>query len=401
MKRYKALILSALLICSGCADSPITTEQNSEESSVAQTHASETDNDTVSVIGAEPITEDIIPAMPTNFEMFAGTEKDESPLKTINNKEFTPAVFCFDNDTVYFSWKGSVYSYNETDNTLEELFEANAYSLNYYNGKIYYIENDEYAISRDTTLVEGPLFCYDLTDKSVTKICDNDIAMPVVCDNGIFYVKYSVYGDSLPTGVYKLNEESGLSERVCNGFSYIEYNDLIYSYIPSDGENDEIRFYFSDDDTALMLDNIRSRKESLLGDNLYYVSRNDGSLNRLSMLTGENTARITYNDEFFKTYYPDMAEEYIAQYASTEKKLTLSDYTVFRGEIWFYGIGLNRYIESENEIISYSANFLAHSLYSSNNAMYAVISESLNGKEVFHFAKINIRGNIAEAEIIK
>lgn len=405
MKKYKAMILSALLIClpvcSGCADSSVTTQQNVGESRVEQTHASETDNDTISEIGAEPAPEEIIPEMPTNFELFSGTDKDESPLNTINNKEFSPSVFCFDNDTVFFSWKGSVYSYNEIESTLEKLFEAYAYSLNYYNGKIYYIENNEYAISRDTTLVEGPLFCYDLTDKSVTKICDRDISMPVVCDNGIFYVKYSVYGDSLPTGVYKLNEESGLSERICNGFSYIEYNDLVYSYIPGDGENDEIRFYFSHDDTALMLDNIHSRKESLLGDNLYYVSRDDGSLNRLSMLTGENTARITYSDDFFKTYYPDMSDKYIEQYSSAEQKLTLSDYTVFGGDMWFYGIGLNRYIESKNEIISYSANFLSHSLYSSNNAMYAVISQNIDGKDVFRFAKIKISGNTAEAEIIK
>lgn len=427
MNRYKVLILSAFLICSlicsGCYVSPVPAEQNSEEGNAALSHVSETENDTALTSDSfdfdeiknvsetendtalttakEPETEEVIPEMPTNFEVFSGTDKDEAPLNTINNKEFSPSVFCYDNDTVYFSWKGSVYSYNETESALEKLFEANAYSLNYYNGKIYYIENNEYVISRDMTFVDGPLFCYDLKDGSNEKICDKNISMPVVCDNGIFYVKYSVYGDPLPTGVYKLNEESGLSERICNGFSYIEYNDLIYSYIPGDGENDKIRFYFSDDDTALLLDNIRSGKESLYGDDLYYISKDDGSLNRISMLTGENTARITYNDDFFKAYYPDMAEEFTEQFASSDKKLSLSDYTVFKGEIWFYGIGLNRYDESENRIISYPANFLVHSLYSSDNAMYAVISENLNGKNVFHFAKISINGNMAEAKIIK
>lgn len=400
LKRSFAFLICSL-ICSGCSLSPVTTEMNFGEDTNAVTYSSENESDTVSGNGEEPAPAEIIPQTPTNFDVFTGTDKDTTPLDTINNKEFTPSVFCYNNDTVYFSWKGSVYSYSETYSALEKLFEANAYSLNYYNGKIYYIENDEYTISRDMTVVDGPLFCYDLNDRSETKICDKNISMPVICDNGIFYVKYSVYGDPLPTGIYKLDEESGLDERICNGFTYIEYNGLIYSYIPGDGENDKIRFYFLNDDTALMPDNIRSGKESLQGDDLYYISRDDGSLNRLSLLTGENTVQITYNDDFFKSYYPDMADEYIEQYASAEKKLSLSDYTVFKGEIWFYGIGLNRYDESEDRIISYSANYLVHSLYSSNNAMYAVISESLNGKDVFHFAKINIIGNTAEVDIIK
>lgn len=364
---------------------------------IAITSTAENEKTTILTTVKEQEIKESIPEMPTNFEVFSGTEKDAAPLNTINNKEFSPSVFCYDNDTVYFSWKGSVYSYNEADNALEELFKANAYSLNYYNGKLYYIENNDYVISRNITFVDGPLFCYDLNDGSNKIICDNNISMPVVSDDGIFYVKYSVEGDPLPTGVYKLNEESGKSERVCNGFSYIEYNDLKYSYLPGNSENNQIRFYFTNGDNALLLDNIRSRKESLYGDDMYYISRDDGSLNRLSMLTGENTVKIIYNEDFFNSYYPDMADTY----ASAGQQLSLSDYTVFNDEIWFYGIGLNRYDEVENRIVSHYANFTAHSLYSSNNAMYAVISETVNGMDVFHFAKISINGNTAEAKILK
>lgn len=46
--------------------------------------------------------------------LFKGTELDPSAACTINSKEFKPSLFCSGVDDVFFSWNGSVYSYDGT-----------------------------------------------------------------------------------------------------------------------------------------------------------------------------------------------------------------------------------------------------------------------------------------------
>lgn len=49
----------------------------------------------------------------------------------------------------------------------------------------------------------------------------------VVSEDGIFWTDYAdATDDTNFTGICRLNEETGQSERLYNGFSYIEYNGL-------------------------------------------------------------------------------------------------------------------------------------------------------------------------------
>lgn len=382
MKTKAIFVLIATVLLCGCSgENPI------HQDSVEITNESEAANSD----SQNSNENDIIYDITLDIWEFTGTEKDSTPISTVNSKEFTSAVFCFNDNTVYFSWEGTVYSYDEISNEFQPIFEANAYNLNYWDNCLYYIDDEKYEVNLDKIHAAGPLFRYSLSDNTLTQLCENDISLPVVTEDGIFYTKYAYVGDAEPIGIYRLDEADGTSGRLYNGMSYIEYSGLHLSYIPAQNENESIKYCFNKENEAFLLKDVVLSADCIVGDNFYFRSDTDGTLNRMSMLTGEITASLFYDDEFLKKY------NLLDEFKQSERKFSFSDYTVLNNEIWFAGFGLNRYNETENTFETYETGFYITALYSSNNSLYGIISDD---GTTFLFAKLTPSETSVEREIL-
>lgn len=114
----------------------------------------------------------------------------------------------------------------------------------------------------------------------------------------------------------------------------------------------------------------------------------DGTLNRISMLTGENTAHVRYSD--------DMLPE------NSEKKFSYSDYTVLNDEIFFSNSALKlcRYDASAQTINECSGDDGFMYLYSDGKNIYTVYKIYNGTMSELHFGKVTIDGSNENVDII-
>ena len=257
------------------------------------------------------------------------------------------------------------------------MFEANAFDLIYRSGSLYYIVNDSYKLTRgDLVNISGIPYKYEISSGIITQLCDTPILKMVVSEDGIFWTDYADETDDTNfTGICRLNEETGQSERLYNGFSYIEYNGL---QLKIETAGDGLEYMFFDENGEYLLDNVNPSADCIDGSNYYYVSMTDGTLNRISMLTGENTAHVRYSD--------DMLPE------NSEKKFSYSDYTVLNDEIYFSNSALKlcRYDASAQTINEYSGDDGFMYLYSDGKNIYTVYKIYNGTMSELHFGKVTI-----------
>lgn len=317
--------------------------------------------------------------------LFKGTQTDSNALCTVNSKEFKPSLFCSSIDGMFFSWDGAVYSYDGAEE--KKLFEANAFDLNYLNGSLYYIANNSYELTGgDLVSISGIPYKYELSSGIITQLCDTPISKMVVSEDGIFWTDYAYETDDTDlTGICRLNEETGQSERLYNGFSYIEYNGLQLKFETADGG---LQYMFFDENGEYLLDNVNPSSDCIDGSNYYYVSMTDGTLNCISMLTGENTATVRYSD--------DMLPE------NSEKKFSYSDYTVLNDEIYFSDstLKLCRYDASAQTINEYTGDDGFMYLYSDGENIYTVYKLYNGAIPELHFGKVIIDGSHVKVDAI-
>lgn len=310
-----------------------------------------------------------------NAEVFGGTEKDDSPLCTLNNKERRPNLFCYGGGKAYLSLYNKVYEYDPETNAAVPMFTAPAYDLNYKDGYLYYVLDTDYDLdSRNISSPEGPLFRCNIATGETKQLTAYDVGHLVVSDDGIYFM-YTDYVDveGLNGSGYihmcRFDEETGECERIgVNNFSYIEYNGFTLGLYYESDENNHYAFE-KDGKQYILPGNSRPNWDSICGDYYYFVAEIGHSLNRLNMLTGE--IDLTIFDEI--------------DYDGT-KRLVCQDYTVFNNEIYYIDreTTLCRYDEETGSPVQYCSvaadgvdrTLAPRYLYTGGDSIYVLVGNT-------------------------
>lgn len=390
-KNLSLCVAAAFILLSGCETAtPLdqTGEQTALTDSVPSSDSTAEPTDLESNPAPEPSEETGI-----DYEPFRGVEKDETPISTVNYKEFYPQIFCCDDDCVYFWWDGTVYKYD--GETPEPLFERNALCLNCFGGKLYFLENGGvYSFySMNMPHNEGLLSCYDLTTGEIRQLTEFEIGSPIVTEDGIFYTDYATVedGDGVVTGICRLDEETGQSERLYDGMVYLEYSGFHLKHRFEAGD----KAIFFREDEEYLLENVLPYRDCMVGDYYYYQSDTDHSLNRLSMLTGENVTLKPYQTYISDPVYDDPIDM---------DEFQCFDYTVLNDIIYFVDdhSGLRRYDESSDSCTRLESNCGFIYLYTDGKDLYAVGWDRslMQMSPTYCFIKLTLDGNTAEGEIL-
>lgn len=323
-----------------------------------------------------------------NYEIFNGLPKSDNPLNTVNCKEFRPSLLCYGDGNTFFMWNGTVYKHD--GKATKALFERNAYNLNYKDGKLYFIENNSYDVNgNDYVHIEGLLYYYDLNTGVLEQISHESISQPIVVNNGFFFTKYSTHDDPFPTGIFQYDERTKQSERLYDGWGYIEYGGFRLKYIPSDTPT----FLFFKDNKEYLLNNISPSWDCISGDYYYFISQTDGTLNRLSMLTGKVTTLKPYESHHTDSFFDDKETNFICQ-----------DYTILNDEIYFIDdySAVRKYNETTDDYTQIGCKYAFRYIYADEENIYGIACDreenSIN--HTFHFIKLTINGDTAEGEIL-
>lgn len=323
------------------------------------------------------------------YKLFNGLEKDKTPINTVNYKEFMPQIFCYNDNEVFFMWDGTVYRHS--DGKTEALFEKNAYSLNYYDRKLYFVENNDYNIyNGDYVDIPGLLYCYELANGTIKQITDYTISMFVVTDEGIFYTDLRGVGDTLPCGICQIDEATGTSERLYDGYNYIEYGGYKLKF---DWSKEAKAIFFKGEDEYL-LEDVHPYWETVSGDYFYYRSSVDDSLNKLSLLTGDIITLKPYESDRTEIFYEE------------DNTFICMDYTVLSDEIYFLDnyFSILRYNESSDDYTRLESDYQFVYLYSDDKNIYAVgwdtTIATYPNPPVYHFLKLTINGDSIETEVL-
>ncbi len=322
-----------------------------------------------------------------NYEIFKGLPKSENILNTVNCKDFRPSLLCYGDGNTFFMWNGTVYRHD--GEITEQLFERNAYNLSYDDGKLYFIENVGYNVGgKNYVHIEGILYCYDFNKEVFEALTDYPVSMPIVNNGKIFFTDYATADNpNPPTGICRLNG-NGTFERLYDGMNYIEYSGYSLKY---DWTKEE-KLYFSNKDKNLLLKDVHPYWACLVDDYYYYCSQIDGTLNRLSLITGEIKTLKPY-----ESHYTDLSSE-------NEEEFICLDYTVLNKNIYFIDdcSTLRKYDEKSDDYIQIDCEYAFRYLYADNKSIYGVgferDEESIN--HTYHFIKLTIEGDIAECEIL-
>ena len=323
-----------------------------------------------------------------NYEVFKGLPKSESTLNTVNCKDFRPSLLCYGDGYTFFSWNGVVYRHSSSEIT-EPLFERNAYNLSYDDGKLYFIENDSYKVGgNDFVHIEGILYRYDIDKDVFEALTDYPVSMPIFNNGEIFYTDYANADDPVPpTGVCSI-DKNGTSKRLYDGVKYIEYGEYRLKY---DWSNEE-KVFFSHDDKDLLLENVHPYWDCINGDYYYYRSYTDGTLNRLSMLTGEVTTLKTYDSLYTDSLFED------------EEKFICMDYTVFNNEIYFIDdrSALRKFDEKSDDCIQIDCDYSFRYIFADDKKIYGVgcLREEESIEHTFYFIELTLSEKTAKCKIL-
>ena len=383
----------ALLLSSGCTSSndtdlpssetTISTAETASNTEKATDSAAEATSGTLEAASntAEATSSREESAAALGLEVFKGLPKAENTMNTINSKPYRPSLLCYGGGNTFFMWDGTVYKYS--NNTTEPLFEKNAYNLNYNNGKLYFIENDDYDInSRDQVDIEGFSYSYDFETGELKQLTDFPVTQLIVTDEGIFYTDYATMEDpEPPTGIYRIDEKTGQPERLYNGSNYIKYGEYKSKYVyEADGS---VATIFSNDNEEYFVKQGHAMWECISGDYYYFRTFSDNFLNRVSMLTGEITSLKPYESRviFFDDKIQDSA--------------VCIDYTVLNDVIYFLDNHsfLRRYDEETDSCIPIECERSLKYIYADEENIYGADNQN-------NFVKITLNGDKAEMEIL-
>lgn len=317
-----------------------------------------------------------------DIKPFTGSEKDDTPICTINNKDNYPNIFCYGGNMVYFYLRGSVYEYNPAENTTVKVFDGIAYNLNYRDGILYYIIDPDYKIkSRDIKNPSGQLWRYDLHTGEAKQLTEFDVSGLVVTDDGIYFLyidRILNNGENGYVHMCSLDEETGKCERLYSNFSYIEYGGYRLKWLTdkdATAENPSPFVLEKDGVQYAMPEGFFPNRDCIYGDDYYFIANIGHSLSRMNMLTGEITAQL-YDKVVDDDPIYDGAKWFVC-----------ADYTVLDGEIYYLnGSGLLcHYNEETGEAKEYRFQIPMNGvfqtvymryLYTDGKSIYAVTGQA-------------------------
>ena len=363
--KYISVILTAVLLFSaGCDNSkPVSEMQNSTSA-----------DNTLSVTD-DKYSENAQPSNQSPYPPFTGVDISEEGLKfsTINNKSDYPQIFCSGNGIVYYSNPLDglrLYSYDGEKTS--RLSDIQAFSLNYYDGSVYFLSSETLYSLTDRVAQYGTLYKYDTASGSITNISDISMGRLRVDGEGIYYTSDNENG----TYVYKADIENGTSESQYRGFSVQHFDG--YSLI-NQAREDGIDYFLQNGQDKIPLMSDAIPLFDCMDNGVYYYR--------------------DYNDKY-SLYSLDMK--------NGEKKLLcdesgLDDYTVFEGNIYLSVKGrLYRLLQDgsldlyefdgvkESSSDNSSSSYQTVNLYADEETLYALVTY-MEGKNVMYaFARLDI-----------
>lgn len=363
--KYIAVILVvSLLFLAGCDDSkPVSEIQNSISA------------DNTPSVTDDKYSENMQPPKQSQYPPFAGIDVSEEGLKfsTINNKSDYPQIFCSGNGIIYFSNPLDglrLYSYDgEKTNRLSDI---QAFSLNYYDGSVYFLSSETPYSLTDRVSQYGTLYKYDTASGSITEISDISMGRLRVDGEGIYYTSDNENG----TYVYKADIENGTSESQYRGLSVQRFDG--YSLI-NQAREDGIDYFLQKGQEKIWLMSDAITLFDCMNNGVYYYR--------------------DYNDKY-SLYSLDMK--------NGEKKLLygesgLDDYTVFAGNIYLSVDGrLYRLLQDgsldlyefdgvrESSSSNSSSSYQTVNLYADEETLYALVAYMEGKNVVYAFARLDI-----------
>lgn len=313
-----------------------------------------------------------------NYPPFTGVDISEESItnfSTINNKQNYPQIFCCGNNIVYFSNprdRLKLYSFDGEKTSC--LSDIQAFSLNYYNGSVYFLSSDASVNLGDLTNVYGSLYCYDTKNGKVSQISDTLMSNLRVDEKGIYYT--SDYEEV--SYVYRTDFQGEESQRLYRGFS-VQHLDG-YSLINETKKDESGIDYFlkSDKDKIWIMSDAITLFDCVYNGIYYYRDYNDSyHLYSLSLRNGEK--KLLYGESSFSDY--TFFEDNL--YLAIQGRL-------FRysedGELMPFEFSYNKETADTGNVVAYSIE----NLYVGNGAMYALVSYLENQNIRYCFAKLEI-----------
>lgn len=361
-KHIAVVLAAALLFLAGCNSSHSDSEiQNSSSP-----------NNTPSVTDVT-YSENTQPPKPSPYPPFSGIDISENGLKfsTINNKRDYHQFFCSGNGIIYYSnpLDGlKLYSYDGEKAT--RLSDIQAFSLNYYDGAVYFLSSEKNYSFED--IIDGTLYKYDTESGRVSKISDISMNNSHVDEEGIFYV--SLYEDG-SYYVYKTDIENGTGEPQYRGFS-VQHTDG-YTLINQETEDGIDYFLQKGEEKIWLMSDVITLYDCMNNGVYYYRDYNDNySLYSLDLRKGE-------------------------------KKLLcgerINDYTVFKDNLYLSIKGrLYRCLQDgtldlfefdskrESADGKSDSDYQTVNVYAAEDAMYALVTYMEGKKVIYAFARLDI-----------
>lgn len=356
-----SLTLACCLILSGCASSEPDIRQESQPTEML--FETRQENNESKATEQTEATEETQITSDDSFPPFTGIDISEEGLavSTLNNKMDTMQIFCCDGDIVYFSNPKDgfkLYSYN--GESTECLTDIKAYSLNYYDGCVYFLSSDIEINVYDRIAMIGSLYKYDVQSEETTQISDVSMCNLLVDEQGIFYTNSPEVGKT--TYAHQFDPQSGESVQLykagsvqhIDGYSIAKEKKPSGYYLNYFLERDDEKIWVTSDVVALY---------DCVHDGVYYFW--DSLSRSLYSINLKNGKQILLCKDASLNY--TVFDGYV--YSGSGKTLVrLSD-----GEVEPI------FIENNSSIIPYAEKdkYISYniiSLYSSSNAIYALVS---------------------------
>lgn len=362
-KSVVLFIMSAIVLC-GCT-------QPEENPPIAKDISAE------QTVAAVQIPETIQSLDSSQFPPFVGVELSEesvSEFSSLNNKSGTMQFFCCSGDTVYFSSPADglrLYSY-DGENT-KRLSDMQAFSLNYYDGSVYFLSSEASINFEDHTDIYGVPYRYDTKSGAVSQLGDTPMSNLRVDEKGVGYTLLEENGETV---VYRFDPQSGESERLYRGFSVQHFGE--YSLINEVKESGDGLNYFleSDREKIWILSDAITVFDCIENGVYYYRDYNDEyRLYSIDLQSGEK--QLLYGDSGFE------------------------DYTVFKRELYLTIQGRLYRMDQKDGLLLFESNagitengdyygYGIDTLYVGNGKMYALVSYVKGVEEIHRFAELEL-----------
>lgn len=356
------LTLACCLILSGCASSePYIQQESQPTETLSETKQENNESKATKQTEETQITPD------DSFPLFAGIDISEEGLavSTVNNKGDTLQILCSDGNTVYFSNPKDgykLYSYN--GESTKRLTDIKAYSLNYYDGCVYFLSSD---IDIDLySAIPGNLYKYDTESEETTQLGDVPMCNLRVDQQGIFYTNMPEIGKDI--NVHQFDPQSGESVQLYRASSvqHIDGYSIANEVKPS---GEYLNYFLERDQEKIRITSDVVALYDCIYDGVYYfwdyLSRN---LYSIDLKNGEQTLLCENSGVHYTVF-----DGYV-YLVSGGSLLRLSG-----GEVEPI-IAENKFtLVSDGEYGSYNID----DLFSSGDALYALVSLS-DEKDIFY-----------------